>query len=255
MRNLDGALDRRQQIEALLVAARAAVEEHKAAFKNVKGAPTIARKAKSQRLAAAVVHLERGFLPGEVAEIPQAPPGTLMASARANAQHHALPASAPPGRPQRAASAARDGGNASEDDNGDDADLHDHPGDGIDPSGGRVDDDDDEEDSSFSQFYRVSANQRSFNRASAVKYRKGKIDRRVTKIEPPKVLPNACQPEQIGHRAITFRARGLRSRGLVHHGCRCCTFCVQSGSRICVSWHLGALAHRAGSSRGATGAS
>ena len=80
VRNLDGALDRRQQIEALLVAARAAVEEHKAAFKNVKGAPTIARKAKSQRLAAAVVHLERGFLPGEVAEIPQAPPGPLMAS-------------------------------------------------------------------------------------------------------------------------------------------------------------------------------
>ena len=33
VRNLDGALDRRQQIEALLVAARAAVEEHKAAFK------------------------------------------------------------------------------------------------------------------------------------------------------------------------------------------------------------------------------
>jgi len=87
VRNLDGALDRRQQIEALLVAARAAVEEHKAAFKNVKGAPTIARKAKSQRLAAAVVHLERGFLPGEVAEIPQAPPGPLMASPEPSDDH------------------------------------------------------------------------------------------------------------------------------------------------------------------------
>ena len=80
VRNLDGALDRRQRIEALLVAARAAVEEHKAAFKNVKGAPTISRKNKSKRLNADVLHLERGFLPGEVAEIPQAPPGTLMAS-------------------------------------------------------------------------------------------------------------------------------------------------------------------------------
>ena len=59
-------------------------------------------------------------------------------------------------------------------------------------------DDDDEEDEEIRNFYRVSPHQRAFNLASAKAYRKGEISQKVTRIVPPKMLPNGCQPEHIG---------------------------------------------------------
>ena len=150
---LDAALARRTKIEELLVVARAAVEEDRRNNLGILGAPKKARKNKTAGLSAAVVRLESGLLPGEHREVQAKPPGFLAASARANAQHHAQAEQVPPGRRPREAAAS---GSRIDDDDDEPADA-----------AGAEDDDDDHEDAEFAHFYRVSSNQRDFNRSSA----------------------------------------------------------------------------------------
>ena len=99
-------------------------------------------------MSAAVVRLESGLLPGEHREVQAKPPGFLAASARANAQHHAQAEQVP-----REAAAS---GSRNDDDDDEPADA-----------AGAEDDDDDHEDAELAHFYRVSSNQRDFNRSSA----------------------------------------------------------------------------------------
>ena len=150
---LDAALARRTKIEELLVVARAAVEEDRRNNLGILGAPKKARRNKTAALSAAVVRLESGLLPGEHREVQAKPPGFLAASARANAQHHAQAEQVPPGRRPREAAAS---GSRHDDDDDEPADA-----------AGAEDDDDDHEDAEFAHFYRVSSNQRDFNRSSA----------------------------------------------------------------------------------------
>ena len=192
---LDAAVARRTQIAELLVVARAAVEEDRRNNLGILGAPKKARRNKTAALSAAVVRLESGLLPGEHREVQAKPPGFLAASARANAQHHAQAEQVPPGRRPREAAAS---GSRNDDDDDEPADA-----------AGAEDDDDDHEDAEFAHFYRVSSNQRDFNRSSAKAYRKGETDRKVTRMVPPKVLPNACQPEHIGLGAFHMHAPHL----------------------------------------------
>ena len=150
---LDAAVARRTKIAELLVEARAAVEEDRRNNLGILGAPKKARRNKTAFLSAAVVRLESGLLPGEHREVQAKPPGFLAASARANAQHHAQAEQVPPGRRPREAAAS---GSRNDDDDDEPADA-----------AGAEDDDDDHEDAEFAHFYRVSSNQRDFNRSSA----------------------------------------------------------------------------------------
>ena len=127
----------------------------------------------------------------------------------------------PPGRLARAAAAAP-GRHAAENGGG----IEDDAGD-VRGRGGDADDDDDgEEDPDFAHFYRVSPHQREFNSTSAKAYRKGELDRKVTRVVPPKVLPNGCQPEHIGLGAFHMHAPHLEM-GFVLPPCPRCA----AGSR------------------------
>ena len=64
------------------------------------------------RLKAAVARLESGLLPGEFRPAVPVPAGSLAASARANAQHHAEAAPLPAGRPARAAGSSGSSGSS-----------------------------------------------------------------------------------------------------------------------------------------------
>ena len=197
LEELDEAVARREKVAELLISARAAVEADRVKWLGKLGAPTVERRRTTAALKAACARLEIGLLPGEHQPAQARPAGFLAASARQNAQHHADAETVPPGRLARDAAAARD---RNGDQLGVDVDDVD-PGDSGDPLGrGRtaVDDDDDEEDADFAHFYRVSSNQREFNSLTAKAYRKGEIDRKVTRVVPPQLLPNACQPEHIG---------------------------------------------------------
>jgi hypothetical protein len=189
---LDAAVARRTTIAELLVVARAAVEEDRRNNLGILGAPKKSRRTRTAALKAAVVRLESGLLPGEHREVQAKPPGFLAASARANAQHHAQAEQVPPGRRPSASGSRHD-------------DDDDEPADAA----GAEEDDDDHEDAEFAHYYRVSSNQRDFNRSSAKAYRKGETDRKVTRMVPPKVLPNACQPEHIGLGAFHMHAPHL----------------------------------------------
>ena len=96
---LDAALAKRAKVDELLFEARAAVDADADKWKGVRGAPTVQRRNRTAALKAAVVRLEAGLLPGEHREIQAAPAGSLAASARASAQHHAEAAPVPSGRP------------------------------------------------------------------------------------------------------------------------------------------------------------
>ena len=109
---LDEAVARQQQIAALLVQARAAVELDEKQHQGVKGRPTKERAAHSARLKAAVARLESGLLPGEFRPAVPVPAGSLAASARANAQHHAEAAPLPAGRPACAAGSSGSSGSS-----------------------------------------------------------------------------------------------------------------------------------------------
>jgi hypothetical protein len=201
-KKLDAAVARRVKIAELLIPARAAVEADKEATKGIRGAPTLPRKNKTAALKAAVARLENDLLPGEHREVQARPAGFLAASARANAQHHADAETVPAGRLRDAA--------ASQDHHGAAAAA---AGDGAAAAAADVDDDalddDDEEDPNFPHYYRVSSNQRKFNSASAKAYRKGELNRKVTRVVPPKVLPNACLPEIVGLGAFHMHAPHL----------------------------------------------
>ena len=80
---LAAAVDKGQQLEALLVAARAALEADKDANRGMRGAPTLARRNKTARLHSEIRRLEQGYLPGEYPEVQAVPAGSLVASARA----------------------------------------------------------------------------------------------------------------------------------------------------------------------------
>ena len=176
------------------------------------------------QLKAAVSRLENGFLPGEHRQAQQVPAGTLAASARANAQHHADAEPLQFGRPARAPAARQPSSgrhNTEEEDGG----GEDDGGDGGD------DDDDDHEDAELVQFYRVSKEQREFNTRSAQAYRKGDVDRKVTRIVPPKILPSACQPELVGLGAMHMHAPHLEL-GLPLPPCPRCGWKSVDGGRV-----------------------
>ena len=128
-------------------------------------------------------------------QIQAAPAGSVAASARAHTQHHAQPEAVPAGRPAGRL-AGRPAGPADGGGGGD-------TGDGVpDDGAGDADDDDDEEDAGFRQYYAVSRHQRAFNRKSAQEYLNKEADHKVTRMEPPKLLPTGCQPENIGLGAL-----------------------------------------------------
>jgi hypothetical protein len=194
-KELADALAHRQQVDDLLPIARAELAADKEANKGKLGAPTVLRRNKTARLASAVSRLESGLLPGEHRELQAAPSGSLAASARANAQHHAQPTPLPSGRPPGVGQSARGGGGGGQ---GGSVDADDD-----------ADDDDDDEDASFAQYYRVAPNQKLFNQTCAREYLKHEVDRKVTCIIPPKILPSACQPELIGLGAFHMHAPHL----------------------------------------------
>ena len=53
------------------------------------------------------------------------------------------------------------------------------------------------------------SNQRAFNEKSARAYLNNDVDRKVTRMEPPKLLPSGCQPENIGLGALHMHAPHL----------------------------------------------
>ena len=199
----NAATAHRAEVEAQLVIARAAPAADKEAHKGILGAPTKARKLKTARLSTDVKRLEDGFLPGEYPAIQPVAPGSLAASARSNAQHHAQPQPLPSG-------GAQSGRRTWPGDGDDDDDDDDSGASGVVGAGAALDDDDDDEDADFQQFYRVSPHQKAFNVQKARQYIKGQISRKVRRIEPPKLLPkNGCQPEHIGLGAFHMHAPHL----------------------------------------------
>ena len=205
---LADAVARREEIARLLIEARAAVEADREDNEGIRGRPTVPRRNKTARLKGAVSRLENGLLPGEHQQVDALPAGALAASARANAQHHAQAEPLPSGRPRApsqlngssdaARTAAGNGGSDSSSGNDHDA-----------PDADTGDDDDDSEDPNFKQYYHVSADQKAFNEESGHAYLKGEVDRKVTRIVPPKVLPSGCNPELVGVGAFNMHAPHL----------------------------------------------
>ena len=107
-----------------------------------------------------------------------------------------MPAGRPAGLQQAAQQAAQQPGPPG---GGGDGDTGDGDDDGTTSDG---DGDDDEEEAGFRQYYAVSSNhasnQRAFNEKSARAYLNNDVDRNVTRMEPPELLSSGCQPENLG---------------------------------------------------------
>ena len=187
--SLDEAGVRQETIAKDLARAREALLQHKQKYVGTLGAPTVGRKQAEKKILGDISRLERGLLPGEYVPVEPRAPGALKASALQHAQRHAEPSRLPAGRPAQAEVSSASGGG----DGGD--------GDGVCDEGAGESDDDDAEDPDFKQFYRVSLHQRRWNTQRLQEWlSKGasQASRKQTRIQPPNVLTNMCQPEHIG---------------------------------------------------------
>ena len=190
-KELTRQLARRQMIAELLWCPRAPRSKptRRPTKASLAGRPKLPRMNKTNRLLAAVSALENDRLPGEFQQVQAAPARSVAASARAHAQHHAQPAAVPAGRPaglqQAAQQAAQQPG---------------PPGGGGDGDTGDGDADDEEElrrasgSTTPGRPTMRPSNQRAFNKKSARAYLNNDVDRKVTRMEPPELLPSGCQP-------------------------------------------------------------
>ena len=201
MDELEAAGRRQAEIDRRIAAAQKELDDRKRARAG-KGSGRMkkAEQKKDDSLNALLVRLRAGYLPGEIMSTARAPPAQVAASAQQNSQHHAESLSASSGRPAASALAAAGisgrrggGGGGSGSGGGGDDDEDDGGDEGDDDEG-----DDDEQDAAFKQYYRVTPQQRAFNRNAAFHFRKNAANLNSSIIRPRDVVKSGCDRSFIG---------------------------------------------------------
>ena len=155
-----------------------------------------AEQKKDDDLNAVLVNLRLGYLPGERVPTARAPTAQVFQSARQHSTHHAGRLSVPAGRPRNDGGRADRGGT-----NGDGAD----DGDG---DAGAEDDapDDGVADPAFMHFYRVTSNQKAFNKWAAAQFVRNGANLSSATFRPKDVIKSGCDRKLIGVGACHIHA-------------------------------------------------
>jgi len=178
------AAGRRQaDIDRRIADASRKLKERETARKGKPGRMKAAEQQKENDLHALLVRLKNGFLPGEMMTTARAPVAQVVASAQQNLQHHAADGVAPRGRPSPAGSGGGSGG----------GDI-----DGGGDENGGDDGDDGEKNHNFSNYYRVTPQQRAFNLEAKDHFKKAGSSRISAVYRPKDVLKAGCDRQLIG---------------------------------------------------------
>jgi hypothetical protein len=174
------AAGRRQaDIDRRIADASRKLKERETARKGKPGRMKAAEQQKENDLHALLVRLKNGFLPGEMMTTARAPVAQVVASAQQNLQHHAADGVAPRGRPSPAGSGGGSGG----------GDI-----DGGGDENGGDDGDDGEKNHNFSNYYRVTPQQRAFNLEAKDHFKKAGSSRISAVYRPKDVLKARARP-------------------------------------------------------------